>query len=320
VVLAALGAPVAADEAHVRIPAAFAARVQTGEHSGLIIALESDRRGALVTISQIVRPRSLAVAYPLATPEACGDPDALAIDEAFTVPGDLAGSVSASGSALDALVAVVSYASRRIALDEGEQLPQDATSVLRRGRGRCSGRANATVGLLRAAGIPARVVHGVVFEGTRPRWHRWGEAWLGQLGWLPFDPGAGAGVVSVRYLPCRAVVPGLQPQGLVLEHIDENCYRLLPRRAGLKVPLERGVNLRCRTRHAEGEVTAVLYGPDGMRWVRRGRGGVDFGGLLPARYWLSWQAGGTCVPRVPLDLRRAGDVALELTVGRRSPS
>jgi hypothetical protein len=315
-----LGAPASDDEAHIRIPAAFAARVQTGEHSGLIIALESDRRGPLVTVSQVVRPLPGSVVFPLAAPEACGDPDALVLDESFTVPGELAASVSASGSALDALVTVVAYASRRIALDESERLPQDAVAVLRRGRGRCSGRANATVGLLRAAGIPARVVHGVVFEGSRPRWHRWGEAWLGPLGWMPFDPGAGAGVVGVRYLPCRAVVPGLQPQGLVLEHLDESCFRLLPRRAGLRVPLERGVNLRCLAPRAEGEVTAVLYGPGGLRWVRRGRGGVDFGGLMPARYWLSWQADGTYVPRVPLDLVRAGDVALQLTVSGRSPS
>jgi hypothetical protein len=318
VVLISAGA--GADEAHIRIPAAFAARVQTGEQSGLIITLESDHRGPLVTVSQVVRPLGTVAAYPLAAPEMCGDPDALVVDEAFNLPRDVAVAAAAADSALSVLVGVVSHVSRRIVLDEGDQLPQDGVSVLRRGRGRCSGRANVTVGLLRAVGIPARVVHGVLFEGRQPRWHRWGEAWLGSLGWMPFDPGVGAGVVSVRYLPCRAVVPGLQPQGLALERVDEECFRMLPRRAGLRVPLEHGVNLRCRAPRGAGEIIAVLYGPDGMRWVRRGTSEVDFSGLLPARYWLSWRTAEHVVPRVPLDLRKAGNVALDLAVSRRSPT
>jgi hypothetical protein len=318
---AALCAAVAgADEAHVRVPAAFAARVLTGEHSGLIVAVESDRRGPLVTVSQVVKPLAGAPAYPLVAPAACGDPDALVVDETFAAPPALSRAAAGCGSALDALLAVVVYVTRNVALDEAGTGPQDAASVLRRGSGRCSGRANAAVGLLRTAGIPARAVHGIVFDGARPRWHRWGEAWLGPLGWMPFDPGTGAGVVSVRYLPCRAVVPGLQPQGIVLERIDETCFNALPRRAGLRVPLTRGVNLRCRAPQQDGEITAVLWGPDGMRWLRRGTGEVAFTGLLPARYWLAWQAGDSVAARVPLDLRRAGDVDLDLSAGRRSPS
>ena len=311
---------VVADEAHIRVPATFAARVLTGVHSGMIVAVESDRRGPLVTVSHVVRPIAEVPPYPLGGTEACGDPDALSVDEAFTVPDDLARRVAASGSALDALVSIVSHVSARIALDDNDASPQDGVSVLRRASGRCSGRANVTIGLLRSAGIPARAVHGVVFDGARPRWHRWGEAWLGVLGWMPFDPGAGAGVVSVRYLPCRAVVGGLQPQGLVLEHIDESCYRSLPRRAGLRVPLRRGVNLRCRAPRAGSTITAVLYGPDGMRWARRGVGEIAFSGLLPARYWLSWQVADHIVPRMPLDLSRPGDVSVDLTASGRSPS
>ena len=319
-VLLLLAAAAGADEAHIRIPAAFAARVQTGEHSGLIVALERDRRGPLVTVSQHVRPLAVRAVYPLPSPEGSEDPEALVVDAAFAVPPEVAAAAAAADGALDVLVNVVAHVSRRIVLDEGDRAPQDGVSVLRRGRGRCSGRANLAVGLLRAVGIPARVVHGVVFEGTKGRWHRWGEAWLGELGWMPFDPGVGAGVVSVRYLPCRAVVPGLQPQGLLLERVDEECFRALPRRAGLKVPLERAVNLRCTAPLAAGEITAVLLGPDGMRWLRRGHGEVDFSGLLPARYWLSWRTDRDVVPRVPLDLRRPGDVELELAASRRSPS
>ena len=316
---ALLGTGAAADEAQLRVPVAFAARVETGVRGGLIVTLERDRRGPLVTVSQVVRPLAEDAAYPLAAPAACGDPDALVVDEAFATPGEVAAVAAQAESALAVLAQVVAHVSREVGLDEDDRGPQDAVSVQRRGRGRCSGRANLAVGLLRAVGIPARVVHGVLLEERRPRWHRWGEAWLGPLGWLPFDPGVGAGVLSVRYLPCRAVVPGLQPQGVAVERIDDEGFRMLPEWAGLKVPLARGVDLRCRAPRDAGEITAVLQGPGGSRWVRRGRGEIDFSGLLPARYWLSWHAGDHLVPRVPLDLRRPGAVALDLTVSRRSP-
>lgn len=312
-VIVALAAQATADEAHIRVSAAFAARVATGEHSGLTIGLEVDERGPLVTVSQLVRPLATLPPFPLVSPEACGDPDALGVAPAFSLPGEVARSAATTRSALDVLVGVVSYVSRRIALDENGREPQDGLSVLRRGRGRCSGRANLTVGMLRAVGIPARVVHGVVFDGNRARWHRWGEAWLGPLGWLPFDPGTGAGVVSVRYLPCRAVVPGLQPQGISLERIDEGCFRSLPRRGGLTVPLIRGVSLRCQAPAGMNDITAILVGPDGMRWIRRGDSEVAFADLLPGRYWLTWRTAEILVPPVPLDLRRQGNVSFVLT-------
>ncbi len=313
VMLVALAAPAAADEAHIRVTTAFAARVETGEHSGLTIGIEGDERGPLVTVSQLPRRLAVLPAFPLAAPEACGDRDALVVAPGFAVPRELELQVAATRSALDVLFRVVSYVTGRITLDERDRASQDGLSVLQRGRGRCSGRANLAVGLLRAVGIPARVVHGVVFAGDRAAWHRWGEAWLGPLGWMPFDPGTGAGVVSVRYLPCRAVVPGLQPQGVALESIDEGCFRRLPRRRGLTVPLIRGVNLRCRVPEGVPDVTAILVGPDGMRWVRRGARQVEFIDLLPGRYWLTWQTAAMLVPPVSLDLRRQGDVNLVLT-------
>lgn len=317
-VVVALAAPAGADEAHIRVTAAFAARVETGEHSGLTIGIEADGRGPLVTVSQIIRPLIAAPAYPLAAVEACGDPEALAVAPGFAAPREVAALAASAGSALDVLLGAVSFVSRRITVDESDQGPQDGLAVLRRGRGRCSGRANLAVGLLRSVGIPARVVHGVVFEGDLPRWHRWGEAWLGPLGWLPFDPGTGAGVVSVRYLPCRAVVPGLQPQGVALEHIDEGCYRGLPRRAGLAVPLMRGVSLRCRVPAGVGDLTAILVGPDGMRWVRRGAFEVAFADMQPGKYWLTWHTAAMMVPPVALDLRRTGDVSLVLSARNRT--
>jgi len=318
VLLVAAALPAGADEAHVRVPLSLAARILAGEHSGLTIHLEPDPGGPRVTVSQLLNPLTSTPAYPLDDPRRCGDPTALLVDRGFVPPGGLVRSLAATGSALEVVITVVAQVSRAVALDESDGGPQDAASVLQRRRGRCSGRANLAVGLLRSLGIPARVVHGVVFDGRTPRWHRWGEAWLGEVGWLPFDPGASAGVVSVRYLPCRGVVPGLPPQGVTLERIEEEGFRALPRRGDLRVPSSLGVNLRCSAPAGTGTLTAVLLGPGGVRWARRGNGTVSFDGLLPARYWLSWQAGGETVSRMPLDLRRAGDVYLALIAHRRS--
>jgi hypothetical protein len=315
VMAVALAAPAVADEAHIRVGAAFAATVQTGERSGLTVGLEVDPRGPLVTVSQILRPLTAAPSYPLGAPEACGDPDALAVAPSFVPPRELAAAAASTRSALDVLVATVAFVSRRVTLDETDNGLQDGEAVLRRGRGRCSGRANLAVGLLRSLGIPARVVHGVVFEGNTARWHRWGEAWLGPLGWLPLDPGTGAGVVSVRYLPCRAIVPGLQPQGLILERVDDQGFRRLPRRSGLAVPFRRGVNLRCVAPAGTSDVTAILVAADGMRWARRGGSEVAFAGLEPGRYWLSWHTAEATVSRMRLDLVRQGDVSLVLDAG-----
>jgi hypothetical protein len=315
-VVAVLAAPAGADEAHIRVPAAFASRVETGEHCGLTISVEADERGPLVTVSQLIRPLPSLPPFPLGDATACGDIEALVVAPGFAPPDELARAAAACRNALDVLVGVVAYVSRSITLDEADRGPQDGRSVLRRRGGRCSGRANLAVGLLRAVGIPARVVHGVVFDGERPRWHRWGEAWLGDLGWLPFDPGLGAGVVGVRYLPCRAVVPGLQPQGVTLVRIDESESLRLPRRRGLLTPLLVGVNLRCRAPVGVTDFTAILVGQDGMRWGRRGDREVSFAGLLPGRYWLTWQTAGLLVPPVPLDLSRHGDVDLVLAARR----
>jgi hypothetical protein len=314
--VAAVPAPVRADEAHVRVGVAFAATVEAGERSGVTIAVEQDERGPLVTISQVLAPLAASPAFPLAAPEGCGDAAALEVPASFSPPPAVVSAVAGSSSALEALVGVVSYVSRRIMLDESDGGPQDAKSVLLRGSGHCSGRANLTVGLLRSVGIPARVVHGVLLERRSVRWHRWGEAWLGSLGWVPFDPGAAAGVVSVHYLPCRAVIPGLEPQGVSVERIDDRCYRRLPRRAGLTVPLLRGVNLRCLAPVGVSDITAILVGPDGTRWSRRGETEVDFSGLQPAHYWLTWQGAGIGAARLALDLRRQGDVRLVLPPGR----
>ncbi len=72
----------------------------------------------------------------------------------------------------------------------------NAAAVLKRGSGSCSEYTFALVALLRKAGIPARYVGAISERGDEASFddvfHRWAEAWLPGLGWVPVDANAGA--------------------------------------------------------------------------------------------------------------------------------
>ncbi|MFY0580649.1 transglutaminase-like domain-containing protein [Cystobacter fuscus] len=66
-----------------------------------------------------------------------------------------------------------------------------ATDVLRQRKGDCTEHSLLTVSLLRAAGIPARRVDGVIYmvnaDGVPALyWHEWVEAFVGE--WTQMDP------------------------------------------------------------------------------------------------------------------------------------
>jgi len=69
-----------------------------------------------------------------------------------------------------------------------------ALATLRRGYGTCQNQALAFVTLCRAAGIPARVVHGINSvmldeERNLEDWsHAWAEFYVPNYGWIPADP------------------------------------------------------------------------------------------------------------------------------------
>ena len=63
----------------------------------------------------------------------------------------------------------------------------DALTALRLGEASCNGKSRLLVAMLRAAGIPARLVGGVVLEpGKKRTSHQWVEAYTGGH-WVPFD-------------------------------------------------------------------------------------------------------------------------------------
>ncbi|MGZ6248467.1 MAG: transglutaminase-like domain-containing protein [Syntrophales bacterium] len=90
----------------------------------------------------------------------------------------------------------------------------DAVYSLGSGKGKCQNFSHLTAALLRAVGIPVRIVNGVTFnQPFNIAWqkgtltfkmgqgrHSWVEVWFPELGWVPFDPQNTMLFVSTRYL------------------------------------------------------------------------------------------------------------------------
>lgn len=114
-------------------------------------------------------------------------------------------------------------------------------AALSAGHASCVGRSRLAVALLRCLGVPSRTVHGLLVPASaRPGsvvgpgrfvLHRWVEAWIPGLGWVPSDPGESIHVIDARHvfvsLDSDAYDPEWQrglsirvaeaPSGLVLE-------------------------------------------------------------------------------------------------------
>lgn len=90
----------------------------------------------------------------------------------------------------------------------------DALYALEAGRGNCQNFSHLAAALMRAEGIPTRVVNGITlnkpfdlkrkggvitFKMGQGR-HSWIEVWFPDLGWVPFDPQQTAMFVSNRYI------------------------------------------------------------------------------------------------------------------------
>jgi len=90
----------------------------------------------------------------------------------------------------------------------------DALFALRTGKGNCQNFSHLSAALLRAVGIPTRIVNGITlkkayhvsreegpltFKMAQGR-HSWVEIWFPDLGWVPFDPQQTELFVSNRYI------------------------------------------------------------------------------------------------------------------------
>ncbi len=89
--------------------------------------------------------------------------------------------------ALPLLKAVFSYASDSIAYRSFSG-STDALTTLRLGEASCNGKSRLLAALLRASGVPCRLVGGLILEkGAKRTTHQWAEAYVSGF-WVPFCP------------------------------------------------------------------------------------------------------------------------------------
>ena len=281
-VLAAVAA--AADEAHYLFPTELAARVESGERGGLVVGLEPRGTCTLVTVSNLVLTLDEQPAPTAPDPRLEGESSSLVLPQEFRLPEELIGPLAGSGGdSWRTLVRVVEYVSQRVVLDEQDRGAQDVASVLTRARGRCSGRANAAVGLLRGVGIPARVVHGVVVGEGRVQVAPVGRG-------VARPPRLGALRPGHLDRPReRAVRPDARRRRGSTVWVASGCR---PWTSGDSAGFRCGTGCECfRPRVSPcdagggsrtGELWAALYAPDGSRWVRRAAVKWSSPGCFPA--------------------------------------
>jgi transglutaminase-like putative cysteine protease len=129
---------------------------------------------------------------------------------------------------LEAVERVVAWVSKRIRYELPGLIGESAGNCLRSRRGSCVGRSLLAADLLRRGGVPVRQVTGILTaaeateltggsqslfnEGISGVRHRWIEAWVPGLGWVPSDPGGLANTVTARHL----ALPSAPPDGFGL--------------------------------------------------------------------------------------------------------
>jgi len=223
----------------------------------------------------------------------------------FALPATLLSEIRPEASAFDVATNVLGWVLSHVKLDNEDAGPQDASSILGRRRGRCSGLANLTTALLLATGFEARTVSGLLVEGNAGIPHRWVECKLAGAGWVPTDPTLGLWVISAKHVVFADAVQQV-PELEVLSPGDARLERL-PVRDGRPLRPNRGVELVCRLVEDDAlapahEAIAVLHGPGGetRRALLKPEG--RFSGLLPGRWTLVVELEGEVVERRELEL------------------
>jgi len=195
---------------------------------------------------------------------------------------------------------ILSWVADHVVVVDDDPLPQDAASVLRRGRGRCSGLPNAATALLQTAGFDARTVSGLLVDDGTATPHRWLEVWLPRAGWVPTDPTLGLWVVTPQHVAFPDAV--LDPPTVVVERAVQPEVARLPRWDGRPTRPNEGADLICRMADG-GQAVATLtdrYG-DVRRVVLAPEGRFDR--LLPGVWDLEVERVGRVVAEAALTLR-----------------
>ncbi len=223
-----------------------------------------------------------------------------ALPSGFGLPGRLASALSSDLDAFTRATRVLRWVELSLSLDVSATGDQDAVSVLRRGNGRCSGLANATVALLRAAGFEARTVSGLLVSDDRVVPHRWLECLLPGAGWVPTDPTMGFWVMTPRHLVFSDTVTDIP----VVEVVSPPGRRVpYPVVDGVPTRPDQGSELVCRVINpCGGRLVAVLRGDAGVELRTELDEVGRFSGLLPGRWRLEVTRDAEVVMRQTLDL------------------
>lgn len=224
-----------------------------------------------------------------------------AVPEGFELPAGLRAALHSDMDAWEAATTVLEWVSDHLELVDDDTKPQDASSILSQGGGRCSGLANASAALLMAAGFEARTVSGLLIDGRRAIPHRWVECRLPGAGWVPTDPTLGLWTVTaghVAFGDTVDLVPAIDVVTPARGELDG-----LPRRGSVIVRPNLGAELICRLGEAANGRTAVASlqrGSDSRRAVLGKE--VRFASLLPGRWVLTVEVEGRVIERRRLNL------------------
>jgi hypothetical protein len=197
----------------------------------------------------------------------------------------------------EAVSRVLGWVARHVAYDADRRQPQDASAVLERRSGYCTGVARLTVALLEAVGIRAREVAGYVVDagsGTSVSgYHRWIEAYLPDRGWVFSDPLTSHHYVPATYLRLDSdeLFPDRGMEGLLIERDDDlSAVDLYPAGAPgvtARRNFERQLAATLHVRVEElGGGLAELTGRSRRRTHTLIDGETTFLGLEPGRYRL----------------------------------
>ena len=126
---------------------------------------------------------------------------------------DLAAKISgARGTEMEKIDRILAWMDENIAKEAIDSFT--AIDVLRERRAECQGHAYLFAALARAAGIPARIVNGIVYSAEHGGflYHTWNEAWIAGRGWQPVDATFGQAHADATHL---MLIEGEQPGDLV---------------------------------------------------------------------------------------------------------
>lgn len=144
------------------------------------------------------------------------DPTPMAQSDSSVIVGKAKQIVGSERDAMRAAERIVESVFVGLSKEAGVRGSATATEVLQNGAGDCTEHAVLVVALMRAAGIPARVVDGIVMgselDGSGlAGYHAWAEIWLGR--WIGVDATVNETGTSARYLQFGVDEPGLIGSG-----------------------------------------------------------------------------------------------------------